>query len=182
MKKINKLVVGVVLGSVMISGASATPIIHPTFKKNTTFGVQVKSVSFDKKLELDDSNVYGLYYGFNWDFGKKDAWGLKLNFEIDAGSMKDSDNNSFTYTDYYVIAAPSYTFGFNNSNVRLYGGAKFGYSGFESTEGYNYGYVLGVDYNYKALNIGVNYFSGTTDIQGFDFDISEVGGYIGYNF
>ena len=41
---------------------------------------------------------------------------------------------------------------------------------------------MGVECDYKALNIGANYFSGTTVISGFDFDISEIGGYIGYNF
>jgi hypothetical protein len=182
MKKMNKLLAGVVLGSVVSSSAFASSLIYPTFRKSSTFGVQVKSVSFDKKLGLDDSAVYGLYYGMNWDFGERAAWGMKLSFELDGASMKDSDGKSFIYMDYYALMAPSYTFVFGKSNLSIYGGAKFGYNKFENTNGYAYGYVVGVEYDYKALNIGANYFSGTTVISGFDFDISEIGGYIGYNF
>lgn len=182
MKKINKLLAGLVLGGVIATGANAYGIIHPTFKKGATFGVQVKSVNFDDKLQIDESPAYGLYYGFNWDLGKPYAWGVKINFELDFANMKTSDGDSFTYSDYYATIAPTYTFALPKGNIRVYAGGKFGFVGLENDSDPAYGAVGGVEYNYKALNVGVSYMTGTLTTNAGDFDISEVTGYIGYNF
>jgi len=182
MKKTNKLIAGLVLGAVLATGVSAYGIVQPTFKKGSTFGIQAKSVSFDDKLQVDESPVYGLYYGFNWDLGNPGAWGVKFNFELDFGNMKDSKGEDFTYSDYYATVAPTYTFEAGKGNIRVYAGGKFGFVGFENDTDPAYGAIAGIEYNYKALNLGVSYMSGTMSTNAGDFDISEIAGYIGYNF
>jgi hypothetical protein len=182
MKKIGKFITGVVLGSIIATGASAAPLFIPKKTRGATIGIQTKSVSFDNKLGLKDNTVYGLFYDINFDFGQPLAWGMKIGFSVDYAKMTDSAGEDFNYYDYYAVVAPSYAIGAGAGNIKLYAGAKFGYNGFENSTGYAYGGVAGVEYNYKALNLGVNYFTGTTDIEGFDFDISEIKGYVGYNF
>jgi hypothetical protein len=182
MKKTNKLTAGLVLGAILATGASAYGIVQPKFKKGATFGIQAKSVSFDDKLGLKDTTVYGVFYDINKDTGEPLAWGIKLGFELDYANMDDSEGNAFTYYDYYLKLAPTYAVSAGDGNVKFYAGGKFGYNGFEESTGYTYGYMAGVEYNYKALNAGVDYFSGTTDIEGIDFQINEIKTYIGYNF
>jgi hypothetical protein len=177
-----KLTAVAILSSVLVSGASAYAVFVPRKVKGATIGLQTKFVDFDSKLKLDDKNVYGIYYDINFDPGEPLAWGVKIGFSLDYASMKDDDGKSFGYYDYYAKIAPTYSFGVQGGNIRVYAGAKFGYNGFESTTGYTYGAIGGVEFNYKAINAGINYFKGTTDINGLDFDISEAGVYVGYNF
>ncbi len=182
MKKTSKLKTGLVLIALLATGANAYVVVQPKFKKGSIFGIQAKSVSFDDKLQVDESPVYGIYYGFNWDFGDPGAWGVKINFELDFGNMKDSEGANFTYSDYYATVAPTYTFAAGNGNVKVYAGGKFGFVGFENDSDPAYGAIAGVEYNYNALNVGISYMNGTITTNTGDFDISEVTGYIGYNF
>ncbi|WP_457560822.1 hypothetical protein [Caminibacter sp.] len=173
-----------ILSSVLAAGIFANvanAYFLPTFKKGTTFGIQAKSVNFDK-LNVKEKTAYGLYYGVVWDLGKPAAWGIKLNFEVDYAKMKDSDDKDFTYTDYYAILAPSYTFVFDSSNLRVYAGGKFGFVDMENTSNPSYGVVGGVEFNYKRLNLGVEYMSGTMTMKSGDYKISEATGYLGFNF
>ena len=182
MKKTNKLMAGMVLGALLAVSASGMNIVLPKKIRGTSFGIQAKSVSFESKLAVKDTTVYGLYMHLNKDLGAPLAWGYKLGFEIDYANMDTDNGKSFNYTDYYALFAPTYTIGTGGGNIRFYAGGKFGYNGFENSTGYTYGYIAGAEYNYKMLNVGVDYFSGTTDIEGFDFDISEAGLYLGLNF
>ena len=182
MKKLSLVLTGVVFGVSL--NAAMLPIFnfHKTYDKSTTIGIQYKNVDI-KNIGVKNGGVYGLVVNFKKDLAQKGYWGLKFTNEFDYGKLdlKDS-NDKITYTDYLVGIGPSYNI--EKLHLEVFVTGKLGYVDLENTEGYFYGFNVGVEYRpFEWFTLGVGMDSGKYIPQNaVKYDMNTYRGYIGFNF